>query len=47
MYCMLFLAVSVSLLASPSLGLGLPRCTMEYVEEALRVGGLWLLHWAG
>lgn len=40
MYCMLFLAVSVHLLPrEPSLGLGLPYCTMGYVEEALRVGG--------
>lgn len=46
MYCMLFLAVSISLLpreldgATLSLGLGLPYCTMGYVEETLRVAGL-------
>ena len=52
---MLFLAVSIQLLpreldrATPSLGLGLPYCTMGYVEEALRVAGLvtLALGWAG
>ena len=53
MYCMLFLAVSTHLLpgepygATPSLGLGLPFCTMGCVEEALMVGGLAILARAG